>query len=69
MDSELKDSFARVEERIARVEEQHHRDCRSGEQAIHELRNEMDLCLNGWVKTLVMGAVVVTSIAVIRGSN
>jgi len=69
MDGELTDSFTRVEDRIARVEEQLRRDCLRGEQSIHKLRNEIHVCLNGWVKTLVMGAVVVTGIAVIRGSN
>ncbi|HEX3042595.1 MAG TPA: hypothetical protein VHP56_10960 [Solirubrobacterales bacterium] len=69
MDGELKDSFTRVEDRIARVEEELCRSCRSGEQSLHELRNEINVCLNGWVKNLVMGAVIVTCIAVVRGSN
>jgi len=66
MEDGMQDSFTRVEEKIARVEEQIHRNCRSGEESIRELRNEIDACLHGWMKTVVLGAAVVASLAVTR---
>jgi hypothetical protein len=66
MDSEMRDGMTRVEDSIARVEEELRRSCRSGEESLRELRGEIAACLDGWVKTLAVGAAVVTGIAVIR---
>jgi hypothetical protein len=67
MEDGMQDSFTRVEEKIARVEEQLYRSCRSGEESIRELRDEVGACLNGWMKSLVLGAAFVTCLAVARG--
>lgn len=66
MDNQIREGFTRVEDKIAQVEKELHRSCRSGEESLRELRSEIDACLDGWVKTLAIGAAVVTGMAVIR---
>ncbi|MDX6635553.1 MAG: hypothetical protein QOF06_1756 [Solirubrobacterales bacterium] len=66
MDGEIRDSITRVEGRLARIEDDMNENCRRGEESIRELRKGIDVCLDGWVKTVLMGATVVTSLAVIR---
>jgi hypothetical protein len=67
MEDAMESSFTRVEKKISRVEEQLYRCCSGAEENFRELRNEIDASLNGWMRTIVLGAVIVTSLAVTRG--
>jgi hypothetical protein len=66
MESEIRDGIVRVEDRIARIEEEICESCRRGELTVRDLRIELAACLDGWLKNLVLGAAIVAGIAVIR---
>jgi hypothetical protein len=66
MDSEIRDGIVRVEDKIARIEDEIRESCRRGELTVRDLRIELAAGLNGWLKNLVLGAAIVAGIAVIR---